>query len=341
MQRSIILLCGLPRSGTTWVGKVFDSHPDTLYLHEPDSAHRFRQTPVAPPVDALERHRAELEGYLAGLARVRSTKVNASLPVFPKRYYSPLALSARKAMVFAAKLGAKAFGEFPLAPSAGGGTNPPIVWKSIESVGRLGLLARLPQMTCVHILRHPCGYVASVKRGDAGKRFEDRDPSSEDLEYFALLLHTEQAKHYGITLEALEAMPPVERMAWRWVLLNEKAMEDCAGLTNCHPVRYEDLCAHPLEGFRELFRYAGLAWNAQTERFIGASTSSEDDAYYAIYKNPIESAMKWRKQLSSEEIRQILAVVAQTKVGRFYPADYDPLTARPLNDRGDSSVHAA
>ena len=31
-----ILLVGLPRSGTTWVGKIFDSHPSTLYLHEPD-----------------------------------------------------------------------------------------------------------------------------------------------------------------------------------------------------------------------------------------------------------------------------------------------------------------
>ena len=33
-----ILVVGLPRSGTTWIGKIFDSHPRTLYLHEPDSA---------------------------------------------------------------------------------------------------------------------------------------------------------------------------------------------------------------------------------------------------------------------------------------------------------------
>jgi hypothetical protein len=32
-----ILVFGLPRSGTTWLGKIFDSHPETLYRHEPDS----------------------------------------------------------------------------------------------------------------------------------------------------------------------------------------------------------------------------------------------------------------------------------------------------------------
>jgi hypothetical protein len=36
MRESLILILGLPRSGTSWLGKVFDSHPDVAYLHEPD-----------------------------------------------------------------------------------------------------------------------------------------------------------------------------------------------------------------------------------------------------------------------------------------------------------------
>ena len=31
------LLFGMPRPGTPWLGKVFDSQPATLYRHEPDS----------------------------------------------------------------------------------------------------------------------------------------------------------------------------------------------------------------------------------------------------------------------------------------------------------------
>ena len=40
-----ILILGAPRSGTTWLAKIIDSHPDVLYRHEPDAA------------DALSRRR--------------------------------------------------------------------------------------------------------------------------------------------------------------------------------------------------------------------------------------------------------------------------------------------
>ena len=33
-----ILILGAPRSGTTWLAKIIDSHPDVLYRHEPDAA---------------------------------------------------------------------------------------------------------------------------------------------------------------------------------------------------------------------------------------------------------------------------------------------------------------
>ena len=33
---SLILVVGAPRSGTTWLAKIIDSHPDVLYRHEPD-----------------------------------------------------------------------------------------------------------------------------------------------------------------------------------------------------------------------------------------------------------------------------------------------------------------
>ena len=36
LSQSAILILGSPRSGTTWLAKIFDSHPDILYRHEPD-----------------------------------------------------------------------------------------------------------------------------------------------------------------------------------------------------------------------------------------------------------------------------------------------------------------
>ena len=34
---SRVMLVGSPRSGTTWMAKIIDSHPQVLYRHEPDS----------------------------------------------------------------------------------------------------------------------------------------------------------------------------------------------------------------------------------------------------------------------------------------------------------------
>ena len=46
MNQPLILLFGQPRSGTTWIGKIFDSHPDTLYRHEPDSGSALKSIPL-------------------------------------------------------------------------------------------------------------------------------------------------------------------------------------------------------------------------------------------------------------------------------------------------------
>jgi hypothetical protein len=37
LAASAILVLGYPRSGTTWLAKIFDSHPNVLYRHEPNA----------------------------------------------------------------------------------------------------------------------------------------------------------------------------------------------------------------------------------------------------------------------------------------------------------------
>lgn len=321
---NLILLFGMPRSGTTWIGKIFDSHPDTLYRHEPDSWGLLNEVPILARVEVADQYLSKVQTFIEGLRGMRHTKVSASLPLFPKSYYSPLQFSLRRFSVWSAKVAAKFIGELPVPQwlDEQDFANLCVVWKSIESTGRLGVIVKSAESCrAIHILRHPCGYAASVLRGESQGKFSGSEPSSEDYELLRLLLETRQAQRYGLTFEALLRMAPIERLAWRWVLFNEKAMNDVEGMAHCMQVRYEDICDAPEAMARKLFEFAGLVWNSQTENFIRNSTASEKSAYYSVYKDPRRAANKWREQLPVADAERVLNITRQSRPGQCYLAD--------------------
>jgi hypothetical protein len=175
----------------------------------------------------------------------------------------------------------------------------------------------MPESKIVFLIRHPCGVAASVLRGEESTKFT-AGPSSEDKGFFELLAETEPARSRGLTADRFLAMSPVERVAWRWALLNEKTLEDLSGLPNCTVVRYEDLCETPREVSRELFQFAALSWNQQTDRFITLSTTRNDSSYYGVFKDPRQSAHKWKEQLPTDVVDTILEIAAKTSSGRLY-----------------------
>lgn len=319
-MKPCILLFGLPRSGTTWIGKLFDSHPDTLYRHEPDSVRKLKM-PLFPEKEGAARYREELEGFVGALPQMRSPEVVGKQPLFPKSYQSAAGLAAYRASVLAAKAVSRVRRHFPspYRPTASGLERARVVWKSIESQGRLGAcMGALPEARAIHLVRHPCGYVASVLRGEAAKRFNDVTPTAERLWVLKLLLATAPGKSYGVSLDELACLTPEERLAWRWVLTQEKTLADVAGCNRVLTMRYEDVCADPFEGTRRMFAFAGLDFPSQTERFVQASTGATHKAYYSVFKNPRAAAEHWRSELPSSVIDRILGVVRNSSVRDLY-----------------------
>lgn len=316
----VILLFGMPRSGTTWIGKIFDSHPATLYRHEPDSWGELNAVPLIPSLSDVDTSRATLEAFVAHLPAQRKTKVSASLPIFPKNGESQFAWKLRRGMLLGIKASSRLLGEIRTPAFLDGvdATAVP-VWKSIESTARLGLIMRcLPaDVRAIHIIRHPCGFVSSVLRGEKQNKFEN-GKDSEDFGMFEQLCGMEQAKHRGLTLAAFHDMRPAQRLAWRWLLVNEKAMEECAGITGYMALNYDALCADPIEGAQKMFSFSGLDWNSQTEGFLGSSTTQNNDAYYSISKSPLKSSIKWKSELTSSEISDISEIVNGTLPGNVF-----------------------
>jgi hypothetical protein len=326
MRQPLTLLFGLPRSGTTWLGKLFDSHPDTLYRHEPDSGGCLNEIPLFAPADSWNTYSQTVRAFVDALPTMNSSRVAGSLPIFPKTYLSLPRLMFQRFAVLASKVADSCSYPLPIPRVVDGtrGRTFHTVWKSIESMGRLGLITRaVPECRAILILRHPCAYVASVLKGESERQFTASEASSEDYEVLRWLLAAAPKNVTAPSLETLRRLHSVDRLAWRWVLSNAKALADISGAGNCTYVWYEDVCTHPESKTRELLHFAGLSWHPQVARFVAQSTSRHSNRYYSVFKDPLVAATKWQTTLSGEDIERVMSIVDDSQYRALYGIDLE------------------
>lgn len=316
----LTLILGAPRSGTTWLAKIFDSHPSVLYRHEPDLVVKSDTIPEICLSGETDRYIEPMRCYFRALLDDRSLKSCGKLPIFRKEHESAFAYARRRVAVYGLHFARTAL-PVPLSqrmqvPMLAPEPSVPVypVIKSISGFGRAGLILRaLPECRIVFILREPFGQVASRLQGLARDKFERNRLRFQWVD-------TVQARRLGLTEPALRRMAPAEQLAWEWAMLNEIALDAIGQSERVRIVRYMDLVRDPSGCARDLFAFCGLSWREETERFIvRSSTFKGPDLYYQVYKNSAAIRDKWRVVLSSEEKRQILSVMQASPVGRLWP----------------------
>lgn len=318
----VILILGAPRSGTSWLAKIFDSHPNVLYRHEPDTVLRTDTLPWMCTPEDVPRYRDAAEAYLRQLMDVATLKSAGSIPMFRKHYYGAIQSRARSVFVYGLRVAELAGSARQLVrnvriPDAFDAARHPeirMVIKSVSSRGRARLFAEaLPGARIIFILRDPFGQVASMLRGAKLSKFEDAVPVGE-------VLQTRQALHYGLTRQQFTSLRAVEQFAWNWAILNERAISDLAGIETARVVSYQQLGAEPAQESRALFDFVGLDWDPQTEDFIRRSTThSGRDRYYKVFKDTTAAMNRWRTELTREDQGRILAIVRQTSLAQYCP----------------------
>jgi Sulfotransferase family len=311
---SVILVVGAPRSGTTWLAKIIDSHPDVLYRHEPDETRPgpARLTPEALPA------------LLADWVADRSARTVAKRPFFPKSWQPNWARRLRT--LVAGAVSAASHLPPPLdrlaqieIPNLMGGPAPRVAIKSVRwALGAATLARTLPASRTIFILRHPCGQVASVMRGNRQRRF-DLKTEGTDMPFDEAEALPFAAAH-GIDDATFQALPDAAKYAWSWRAFNEPAYAALARQPNVHVVLYEALCARPEALSRRILAFAGLDWTHQTEEFVTRSAVHQGRAgYYAIFRDAIAAAEAWRGTMSEADQTAVRAVVAASQLARFWP----------------------
>ena len=152
-----VFIIGAPRSGTTWLGKIFDSNPGVLYRHEPDTLVPNDHIPRVVSDAAVAEFYDTAVGYLDSLVGGRFLKASGTLPIFRKDFRSLPMHFAYSSMIMGLRVSQKISGDVRrmrrlLAPDlvdpakAGDVT---VVIKSILSRGQANMFCRasLPNPT--------------------------------------------------------------------------------------------------------------------------------------------------------------------------------------------------
>jgi hypothetical protein len=177
----------------------------------------------------------------------------------------------------------------------------------------MGLLSRcLPQMRMIHLVRHPCGQVASKLRGD------QTGAMPLQIQSIRKLLALPQAQKYGLSYEEFQQLDTLSQLALQWAIRNEKAMDEMEGDDSCITLRYEDLCETPVETTQNLFAFAGLQFADQTSQFLNACLQSQGGKYYGVFHDPKKAASKWQRELPERDIAKVKSLVQDSRPGALY-----------------------
>ena len=261
-----VLIAGLPRSGTTWVGRVLGMTEGAVYVHEPDN-HLLRpeawwakrRLGAWPALDAgddapdYERlwARAFAGGPVASAADTGARLVHRCLPRAWREHpeWGSAGAAAAPLRVARALAGRRASG-----PAAGS-----IVVKSVFCARSVEWLADRFRPRVVVVTRHPFAIIGSW-RELGWSTFLDEDPSAV----------AECAAIYGVAPPGPEARW-IDRAAWHYGFLATDFDRAVSRRPQWRVVRHEELCADPAGGFRRLCGELGLRWTEDAERFLTAS----------------------------------------------------------------------
>jgi hypothetical protein len=313
-----VLVVGVPRSGTSWVGRVLGATAGARYVGEPDShehcpfAFRVKRRlgrgyyPALDPgeeaaeYELLWRRALELPEGASGAklgigARARRRSAYRLLRSLPEEErFDALRRPDGRSLRLAA-LEALAVPERP--PGRGG----PVIVKSVHAQLSVEWIWSRWPVSVVVVLRRPLNVISSwIAMGwlrSGQDMLDELDPAVAD----------EFAATHGLTPPGPAASGLV-RAAWLYGLLTTRLLEGLARRPEWHAVVHEELCGDPHGRFTLLAGELGLAWTPEVDALL--DEMDRPGAGYEANRVARELEDVWRSRLDPADARRVLDVLA-------------------------------
>lgn len=312
-----LVVTGLPRSGTSWVGKMLQAGGDHVYVNEP-------LNPSHPPGRSPGVLNAEVEHYFQYIAaesagswedafrRTLSLRYGLLAEVRRNRRPYDLARAARYLFAFTAgRVGGRhALLDDPYAVFA-------VPW----------LVERFP-LSAVVMVREPVSFVGSWRalgwQVDTAELLEQPLLMRDYLEPFREELSAVAGSDDWLGSAAA---------LWR---ATYAAVHQFAGHPRVHVVRHEDLAADPLPAFRRLYQSVDLAWGSSAATKIREATSGSRGGKNQPFRWSLSSGLSrtafqpmastsslgtYRQRLTPEEISRVRLLTDDIR-SLYYPAGH-------------------
>lgn len=292
-----VLVAGLPRSGTTWTGRVLGATGAT-YVHEPDN-HL-----VLPDAWAAK----------ADLGPFPALAPGSDAPAYEQLFACAFAGGCRPSLRYSsARLVHRA------TPRAGRGallrltgtlagprteareTPDRVVVKSVFCARSLEWLAQRFAPTVVVVTRHPFSVISSW----AALGWDDFLDGDE-------VAVADGAARFGVA--APPRGPWIDRAAWHYGYLDAVLNEALARHPEWLVVRHEDLCGDPPARFRALAGELGLAWGDGADEFLLAS--NRRGRGYSTNRIWSEEVDGWHTRLDPDDQERVVAMVERFSAAR-------------------------
>ncbi|MBB2913364.1 hypothetical protein FHS43_004668 [Streptosporangium becharense] len=249
-----VLVTGLPRSGTSWAGRMFTASGELVYVNEPLNPER---PPGRSPgvLDASVTHRFQYicreneEDWLPAFRRTVALRYGFLAELRRNRSPYDLARMVRYGTAFTlGRLGGRrALLDDPFALFSAG-------WFT----ERLGCRV-------VIMLRDPVSFVGSWRR--LGWTVRCRELLGQPL-------LVRDHPHLEELRPLLDSRDHIATTAVLWRVARTTAAELAARHPGILLVRYEDLATDPVASFRRLYGWAGLRWSPRAESRVVRACST-------------------------------------------------------------------